>query len=602
MSSMQTGCQVDFEPIGCRVRCAQGTNLLEAARAAGLTLTSVCGGEGICGQCLVRIISGAVSPPTETEQRKLGSQRVSDGFRLACLASVEADVKVDVPLASRTTTQHLELLGVSYDVPFQPAVHEYHVTLSPPTVDAPEADMTQLRRALADEAGSPVSSIDFGALRNLPGLLRSHNWQVRASLHGSEVVNLRPPDHHPLGLAVDIGTTKVAAYLVDMETGATLAVDGITNPQIAYGEDVMSRITYEMKAGAGPLTTLIRDGLNDLVQRLCPDPLRIIDAVIVGNTAMHHLFLGLPVRPLGLAPYNAVVSDPVDIKARDLKLCIAPGAYVHLLPNVAGFIGADHIAMILASGLDDVEGTFIGLDIGTNTEVVLAHRGQLLSCSTASGPAFEGAHIKHGMRAVDGAIEQVRLEGDRVEVRTINDAPPIGLCGSGVLDAIDQLRRAGLLSRRGRLLGGSGLREVNGEREFVLVPQNASGTCQAITLSEHDISEIMLAKAAIRTGINALLREAAVQETALDGIVIAGAFGTHIDVKAAFGIGMLPEISLEQIRQVGNAAGVGARMALISAPLRERAVYIASRIRYLELMVQPDFSSQFAHAMFLPAP
>jgi uncharacterized 2Fe-2S/4Fe-4S cluster protein (DUF4445 family) len=315
---------------------------------------------------------------------------------------------------------------------------------------------------------------------------------------------------------------------------------------------------------------------------------------------MHHLFLGLPVRQLGLAPYNAVVSEPVDVKARDLGLAIAPGAYVHLLPNVAGFIGADHVAMILATGLDRVDGTFVGLDIGTNTEVVLARHGELLSCSTASGPAFEGAHIRHGMRAVGGAIEKVRVERQNVQVTTVGGAPPIGLCGSGVLDAIDELHRAGLLTRRGRLLPHPSVRELDGERQFVLVPAADGGIDRDITLGEKDISEILLAKAAMRTGIDTLLRETGTAPDELDGIIIAGAFGTRIDVKSALGIGMLPPLPPGRIRQVGNAAGVGARLALVSLSQRERAVCIARRLRYLELMVQPDFAMHFAHAMFLP--
>jgi uncharacterized 2Fe-2S/4Fe-4S cluster protein (DUF4445 family) len=411
---------------------------------------------------------------------------------------------------------------------------------------------------------------------------------------------VRPPDQHPLGLAVDIGTTKVAAYLVDMQTGGALTVDGITNPQIAYGEDVMSRVSFAMKSDAGRLTAALLNGLNELLRRMCPHPERIVEAVVVGNTAMHHLFLGLPVSSVGLAPYTAVASDPLDVKARDVGLAIATGAYVHMLPNVAGFIGADHVAMILATGLDRTPGTYLGLDIGTNTEVVLARGGRLLSCSTASGPAFEGAHIKYGVRAVDGAIEQVRLEGDGAQVRTVNGVPPIGICGSGVLDAIDQLRRAGLLTRRGRLLPHPRVQDVDGQREFVLVTADQSGTCRDITLGEHDIGEVLLAKAAIRTGIDALLHEEGIAADALDGIVIAGAFGTHIDVQAAVGIGMLPTLPLKRIRQVGNAAGVGARLALVSAPLRRRATDVARQIRYLELMTQPGFAPLFARAMFLP--
>jgi len=600
MIASSNDCLVDFEPAGCRVQCAAGTSLLEAARLAGLPLASVCGGEGFCGRCLVRVVSGAVSALTATERDELEPEQLAEGFRLACLTRVEGDVKVDVPLTSRLATQRLELTGSDVEVPFQPTVTEYIVTVRPPTVQDPRSDLTLMCAALARASGLATKEADHTVLQRLPGLLRDENYTVRASLRGTEIVDVRPLKQHPLGLAVDIGTTKIAAYLVDMETGATLAVDGDTNPQIAYGEDVMSRITFTLKDERRRLTAVLLAGLNDLVTRLCPTPQQIVDAVVVGNTAMHHLFLGLPVRQLGLAPYSAVVSEPVDVKARDVGLRIAPGAYVHLLPNVAGFIGADHVAMILATGLDQTTETAIGLDIGTNTEVVLARGGRLRSCSTASGPAFEGAHIRHGMRAVDGAIEKVRIDGDDVQVQTIHDAPPIGLCGSGVLDAIDELRRAGQLSRRGRLSPGPRVQVVEGESRFLLVRSEESGTCQDITLSERDISEILLAKAAIRTGIDALLQEAGTSAAELDRIVIAGAFGTRIDVESAVGIGMLPPLPLDRIQQVGNAAGVGARLALVSAPQRERARAIAQRLSYLELMLQPNFAAHFGRAMFLP--
>ncbi|MDY7077698.1 MAG: ASKHA domain-containing protein, partial [Chloroflexota bacterium] len=339
---------------------------------------------------------------------------------------------------------------------------------------------------------------------------------------------------------------------------------------------------------------------NELIKGLCQEPERIVEITLVGNTAMHHLFLGLPVQQLGRAPYLPAVSTPLDVKARDLGLHVAPGAYVHLLPNVAGFIGADHVAMILATGIGHTEKTVLGLDIGTNTEVVLARHGELMSCSTASGPAFEGAHIKHGMRAASGAIEKVRLTDSGVEVQTIDDAPAIGLCGSGVLDAISELRRVGLLNRRGRLHDGPGIDRVNGKREFVLVSGEHSGSGHNITLTERDIGEIQLAKAAICTGVNTLLEKAQTHHEELDEVIIAGAFGTHINVASAVAIGMLPSLHLERFRQVGNAAGVGARLALISRSQRALAMEIARRIRYLELMTLPDFASQFAQAMYLP--
>ncbi|MBN1317578.1 MAG: DUF4445 domain-containing protein [Anaerolineales bacterium] len=596
MTETASECLVDFEPIGCRVVCESGDTILDSALKSGIELVAVCGGEGTCGQCLVRIIDGPVSDHTSSEREMLDLKQIEEDYRLACQTCILGDVKVDLPLASRSVEQRLQLLGEENYATFAPVVHEHLVTLAAPTVYDPRSDLTLLRTAL----NRPSKFADHRALQHLPGLLNKYNRIVRVSLRDGEILNIRPPESGPLGLAVDIGTTKVAAYLVDMETGETLAVDGITNPQVAYGEDVMSRISYAMQGGSQQLTNILLDGLNELIRRLCPEPERIVDAVIVGNTAMHHLFTGLPVRQLGLAPYAAVVSDPMDVKARDLGLRISPGAYIHLLPNVAGFIGADHVAMILATGLDQTDQVVVGLDIGTNTEVVLSQGGKLLSCSTASGPALEGAHIKHGIRAVNGAIDKIELDNSNVRIRTIGGSAPIGLCGSGVLDIVDQLHQAGLLNRRGRLLQDTRIQEGNGSREFLLVPAEQSGTCNDIIISEKDISEVLLAKAAINTGISALIQQLDIPVENIDRIILAGAFGTHIDIEAAIGIGLLPALPLDRIKQVGNAAGVGARLALTSAPHRQRALEIAQRIQYLELMTQPNFRTQFAHAMFLP--
>ncbi|MCX5886720.1 MAG: ASKHA domain-containing protein, partial [Proteobacteria bacterium] len=404
----------------------------------------------------------------------------------------------------------------------------------------------------------------------------------------------------PFGLAVDLGTTKIAAYLIDLENGNTLASEGIDNPQIPYGEDVITRISYAMEHDGIRLQQAVIDGLNSLIEKLCPEPEWIVEMTLVGNTAMHHLFLGLPVKQLGVAPYLPVVQGSLDVKARDIGLNTAPGAYVHLLPNVAGFIGADHTAMILATGIYKTDKTVLGLDIGTNTEVVLAHRGRLMSTSCASGPAFEGGHISWGMRATKGAIEKVAIGESHVAVQTIDNVLPIGLCGSGVLDAVAELYRTGLITRQGRLVSGSGVRQAGTEREFVLVSADKSGTGKEITLTQKDISEVQLAKAAVRTGIEALLSEMNITWEEIEEVVIAGGFGAAINPSSAIAIGMFPHLHLERFRDAGNAAGTGARLALISRPQREKAEEIARRISYLELMTKPDFSIQFSRALFFP--
>jgi uncharacterized 2Fe-2S/4Fe-4S cluster protein (DUF4445 family) len=419
------------------------------------------------------------------------------------------------------------------------------------------------------------------------------------------VVSFGPLGRKPLGLAVDLGTTKLAGYLVGLETGQTLAMAGAMNPQIAYGEDVMARIAYAMQAEeqAATLREVVVGAVNDLARNLCTQsghhPEEIVEAVVVGNTAMHHLFLGLPVRQLGLAPYLPALTDALELKAREVGLEIAPGGYVHLLPIIAGFVGADHVAMILSTQIHESEGMVLGLDIGTNTEVVLRANGRLISCSTASGPAFEGAHIKDGMRAAEGAIERLRIVASGVEYQTIGDAPPVGLCGSGVLDAVAQLRQLGVVDERGNMGDHPRVRRTEHGPEFVLVAAGEDGNGRDVVLTRGDVGEIQLAKGAIRAGINILLDEAALSERGIDEVIIAGAFGTYIDVSSAIAIGMFPPLPLERFSQVGNAAGMGARLALISRQQRAKTAEIACRVEYIELTNDSRFVDEFAKAMYL---
>ena len=595
-------CQVNFEPQGLRVRCPVGTSILDVARASELGLVSVCGGEGTCGRCLVQVLEGTVSPLTETERGQIAGAQIAAGLRLACLTQVLSDVKVRIPPASCEASQRLELNGVDVSVPFDPSVQEHILSLSPLAHGDQQASWDRLATALARKGLGDALCPDVTVRQRLPGLLRESAARVRVSLRGSEVVDVRPPAQRPMGLAVDLGTTKLAAYLVDMEAGQTIAVAGCPNPQIAYGADVMSRINYAMTApnGALALQRAVLDGIHGLVDKLCAEPEHIVDAVLVGH---RHAPSSWACRSASSDwPPTLAVTAPIDIKARELGLRIGPGAYLHLLPNIAGFVGADHVAMILATGIDLTRRSVLGLDIGTNTEVVLAHHGQLTCCSTASGPAFEGGHVKHGVRAIPGAIEQVRIVGDRVQAKTIGGAPAIGICGSGIVDAISELRRVGLLDKRGHMQPGPGVRSTGGQREFVLVAAANTGAGEDICITQRDIAEIQLAKAAIRTGIDALLEQANLAPSALSHVVLAGAFGSHLNPASAMGIGMLPALPLERFDQVGNAAGAGARLALVSQVQRLRAEEVARRTRHLDLMLLPDFADRFAGALCLPDP
>jgi uncharacterized 2Fe-2S/4Fe-4S cluster protein (DUF4445 family) len=408
---------------------------------------------------------------------------------------------------------------------------------------------------------------------------------------------------------VDVGTTKVAGYLLDLESGKTLAKAGIMNPQISYGEDVISRIAYtdSHDNGRSELHEKMISALNKMILELCSEAKiassQIVEAVAVGNTAMHHLFAGLPVHQLAVAPYVPAVGESLVLSASDLQLAIAPGALVYLPPNVAGFVGADHIAVVLATDLWQMPLTALVLDIGTNTEITLTHNHRLLSCSCASGPAFEGAHIRDGMRAAPGAIERVQIIDSDPNVFTIGGRAPVGICGSGILDAVAELIRAGILDRKGMFkeLDERVRRDERSHHsEYLLVKADKSGHGRDVAVTRSDVNEIQLAKGAIRAGIEVLLQEAGITAGQIEQFIVAGAFGTYLDIDSAVTIGMFPEIPLSRFRQVGNAAGTGARQMLISAERRGVADLIRSRIEYIELTTYPGFSQIFMDALYFP--
>jgi uncharacterized 2Fe-2S/4Fe-4S cluster protein (DUF4445 family) len=594
---------IDFEPVGRRGECPSGESLLDCARQLGVDLVSLCGGSGSCGRCIVQIVDGEVSEPTPSEGADLRPEQLAEGYRLACQVIPRGACKVRVPPESLTAPQRTQLEGEEIAVIPEPPVSTYLLQLPTPSLEDLRADAERLLEALVEQHGILAANVDLIALRALSPRLRSQAWQVRVALREGEVVDVLPGEAPPLGLAVDLGTTKIATYLVNLETGETLAAEGLMNPQIAYGEDVVARIASVTRdpSRAAHLQGLVIAALNEAVAGMCSqigaEPAEIAEMVVVGNTTMHHLFLQLPVQQLATAPYIAAVTSALDVKARDLGLAIAPGAYVHLLPNIAGYVGADHVAMLLATGIAQAKGVVLALDIGTNTEICLCNRGDLTSLSCASGPAFEGAHIKHGMRAGNGAIEHLRLVGDAIEYQTIGGGPAAGLCGSGILDTLAQFVQAGVVDPRGRMGQHPRVRERGEIREAILV--GGDDERPAITFTQKDVRELQLAKGAMRTGIEVLLKNGELAADEIDQVIIAGAFGTYIDVSSAMTIGMLPRLPLDRFRQVGNAAGMGARLALISRSKRAEAQDLARRVRYIELASDPGFNQTFARAMRL---
>jgi len=595
--------KIDFEPIGRRVLIEEGQNLLDAARLAGVELVSICGGAGICKGCRIRLAKGSLSSPTMGEREMLSENEVAEGFRLACQAIPQSDVIVDIPAESLTAPQRLQIEGQEAEIELDPPVSGQDIILRPPSLEDLKSDVARVAVALKEEGINTQFGLEI--LQSLSNDLRGFDWSVRLALRGAEVVGVLPRESQLLGLALDIGTTKLAAYLVDLEKGGTIAKGGRMNPQIAFGEDVISRIAYANKETEGRkiLQTRLIEVLNDLVEELCQGAgvrrEQIVEAVAVGNTVMHHLFSGVPVRQLGEAPYVPATSEMLEFPAAAIGLTLSPGAWVYLPPNIAGYVGADHVAMLIGTRLWKTDQTVLAVDIGTNTEVTLAAKGRLVSCSCASGPAFEGAHIRDGMRAAPGAIERVQFIDGQIHLRTIGESPPVGICGSGILDVVAEMLREGLLDHRGALqVTDQRIRSRDGKPEFVLSPAEDNGHHQDIVITRNDVNEIQLAKGAIRSGMDILLMEMSLQADELESVIIAGAFGTYIDIGSAMKVGMFPELPLERFHQVGNAAGAGAKDLLLSREMRQVASEIQRRVEYIELTTHPDFHRIFMERLY----
>ena len=606
--------QVDLEPVGARVQIPRDQTLLNAAQAAGVELAAVCGGVGFCGKCRVRLMTGQAVPVTEAETEFLSPEEIARGDRLACQCQPVSDVKVGVPPESLMTAQRLQVEGLEDRVDLDPVVVSTKLVLDVPDLRDLRSDTTRLLAALeeagmsAPAAGSAVR-IGLPVLAELSPQLRAQNWTATVALRDGEIVGILAPDALPLGLAVDIGTTKMAAYLIDLQRGATLAKGGATNPQVSYGEDVLSRIAYtnEHQDGRRTLQAAVVERLNQLVADLCAEasaggqkvtPGQIVEAVLVGNTAMHHLFAGLPVRQLGFVPYVPAVAEALSFPARDTGLQLAPGCSVYLPPNIAGFVGGDHVSMLVATQAWQRKDRVIAIDIGTNTEISLISGGRLLSCSCASGPAFEGAHIRDGMRAVPGAIEKVKIQDTSIFTQTVDGLPPVGICGSGILDAIAEMYDRQIVDSSGRMYcSDPGPDDDQYCNEFALVPASETGHGREIAVTVADVREIQLAKGAIRAGIEILLKEADLTALDIDEFIVAGAFGTYLDLESAMRIGMFPPLPLERFKQVGNAAGMGAKLMLTSKAKRQEAAKIIDRVEYIELTTHPGFTRVLAHAL-----
>lgn len=594
--------RIDVPALDRQIECREDETLFAAARRAGLRIVGACGGRGSCGSCIVRITEGRVHREGEGAHRK---------WLRACCIQPRSDLAVEIAPRSLAPIVRADVRtgGEEAPLPLDPSLTAVELTLPPATLQDLASDADRLRRVLAEAALQPAA-IDWAASAALPGLLRQQGWQVQARLRRTGdgaapvVASVARPGAPLLGLAVDLGTTNAAAFLVDLPNGRRLASLGLENPQVAWGADLIARINHAIKDAA--TAEALRRAAVEAIQSLAHDLTRavgaqvsdIADAVVCGNTAMQHLLAGWPVAQLGRAPFVAAALEPLDVAADRLGLVLGPGATLHLAPSIGGFVGGDHVTALLATeAIWREPGATLVMDIGTNTEISLIHNDVILSASCPSGPALEGGHIGSGMRAAEGAIERVEVVDDALHLQVIGDATPVGLCGSGVLDALAAFVDAGWIDARGRIVAGrhACIDTIDNVRGITLAEETEERhrTIPAVRFSQHDVRAVQLAKSAIRTGVKLLCAEAGLDESLIDRFVIAGAFGAYLRVESARAIGLLPPLPMECFQQVGNAAGLGVQQMLSSRERRQRAAQIARQARYVELSSRSDFQKSF---------
>ncbi len=624
-------------PSGRQGQIAHGTTLLEASRSLGVELEAICGGRQTCGKCLVHPEQGEflkhgirsdadhLSPPQADEQAYAAAHGLDvRQARMACAAQVMGDVLVQIPDTSLARKQAIRKAVGDVLIEVAPAVRLVYVEVQPPALGS-AGDWERVQAALQEQHGLSGLHIELPLLHSLQRTLREGQWKLTLTLwRDQQVIRIAPGYEESLyGLAVDIGTTTVVAHLCDLRTGAVLATRAEMNPQVRYGEDVMSRVSYGVSeaGGVARMHHAIVKALHDLALAAAQDaqiaPEDITDVVLVGNTVMHHLALGIDPVELGHVPFALATGEALDLKARDLGLKgVAPLAQVHILPCIAGYVGADAVAVLLSEySLLDADGATLIIDVGTNAEILLMAGERILAASSPTGPAFEGAQIKHGQRAATGAIERFRIDRKTGAVRyqvigdsRWSDALPTGgtlvttgICGSGIIEIVAELFSVGVISATGRLPPNANharVRAAGVSGEFVVATADESATGSEIVVTQQDIRAIQLAKSALYAGVRLLMDHMGVSR--VDHIKLAGAFGSYIDPRFAMAIGLIPDCDLSRVVSVGNAAGDGARIALLNREQRQEAERLARRAEYVETAAHPRFHEYYVDAMTFP--
>jgi uncharacterized 2Fe-2S/4Fe-4S cluster protein (DUF4445 family) len=625
-----------FMPSGRRGRFEAGTPLLQAARQLGVDIDSVCGGRAMCGRCQVEVAegefpkhgirssTGSLSTPGEAEGRLVAEHHPAPGRRFSCQARIQGDVVIDVPAESQVHHQVVRKEAEAHDIEVRPVVRLHYVEVQQPDMHDPSGDLRRLCDALEFDWGLRDLACDLRVVQRLQPALRQGGWKVTVAVHGaSQIIAVWPGLHeHAFGIAIDVGSTTIAAHLCELSSGEVVAAGGRMNPQIRFGEDLMSRVSYVMMnpGGEHELTVAVREAVNGLVaevsQRAGIAPADILEATFVGNPIMHHLLLGISPVELGGAPFALSTDQAITLWATEIDLAIHRNARIYVLPCIAGHVGADTAGMLLAERPDLDEAITLLVDVGTNAEIVLGNRERLLACSSPTGPAFEGAQISCGQRAAPGAIERVRIDRETLEPRfkvigceAWSDdagfgaalaaagitAGVTGVCGSGIIEAIAEMFLAGILDEDGVVQGALAQRNPRVHANARTFAYTLHGE---LRITQNDVRAIQLAKAALYAGVALLMERLGV--AAVDRVRLAGAFGSHIDVKYAMVLGMVPDCALGQVSAAGNAAGTGARIALLDREARPAIESLVRRVEKIETAVEPRFQQLFIEAMALP--
>jgi uncharacterized 2Fe-2S/4Fe-4S cluster protein (DUF4445 family) len=626
---------VVFTPSGRRGRFPTGTALLDAARSLGVDIDSVCGGRALCGRCQVEPAVGEfakhgvtsraenLTPFSETEQRYADENGIADGRRLSCSAKILGDLVIDVPSESQVHRQVVRKRAEVHDIELDAAVRIYYVEVQEPDMHDPAGDLRRLKEALEFEWRIEALHCDFEVLHGLQTALREGDWQVTVAVYEDrDIIAVWPGFHDRVfGLAVDVGSTTIAAHLCDLSSGEVVASAGVMNPQIRFGEDLMSRVSYVMMNPGGEveLTSAVREALQTLAVEVAAQAgitaEDILDVCVVGNPIMHHLLLGVNPVELGGAPFALATDEAVRLRATDIDLELHPAARMYVLPCIAGHVGADSAGVILSEAPYLRDEMNLVVDVGTNAEIVLGNSQRMLACSSPTGPAFEGAQISCGQRAAPGAVERVRIDAQTLEPRfkvigcdLWSDDPGFadaaattgisGVCGSGIIEALAEMYLAGIIDSDGAVDGSLASRSrriVPDGRTFSYVLHDGE---VPLRITQNDVRAVQLAKAALYAGVRLLMDRMRVEK--VDRVRLAGAFGSRIDVKYAMVLGMVPDCELEHVTSAGNAAGTGARITLLDRKARDEIEDVVRQIEKVETAVEPRFQEHFVEAMAIP--